>query len=190
MHQGSGAGIDPLEKLQNLLGGVAGEPAGDFAEGVVGSEDAGRAGELLELVEDREQKLAVGVAGARGEEVLVGAAGGREAFFGAGDPRRPEEIVVFEEADKHGGEHPADGGLGDAVGAPFLEGGGGALRGPGPVVFGAEAGADLGDVGACGAGEEIGLDLHEELFEILKEPFGVERGDGGSGHGEGLLRAN
>jgi hypothetical protein len=60
----------------------------------------------------------------------------------------PKKVVVFEEADKHGGEHPADGGLGDAVGAPFFEGGGGALRGPGPVVFGAEAGADLGDVGA------------------------------------------
>ena len=156
----------------------------------MGSKNARRAGELLKLVEDREQKLAVGVAGPRGEEVLVGAASGREAFAGAGDPRGTKKVVVFEEADKHGGEHPADGGLGDAVGAPFFERGGGALRGPGPVVFGAEAGTDLGDVGACGAGEEISLDLHEELFEILKEPFGVERGDGGSGHGEGLLRAN
>ena len=49
----AGVGVDLLKKLKNLFRGIAGEPGGDFAEGVVRSKDVGGAGEFSKFVEDR-----------------------------------------------------------------------------------------------------------------------------------------
>jgi len=55
--------------------------------------------------------------------------------------------------------------------------------GAGAVVFGVEAGADLGHFAIPASREQVGLDLRDEFLEVVEETLRVERRDGG-GHVE------
>jgi hypothetical protein len=86
------ATLDLLEEGQDqVLGRVRGQPAWQLADRVMLAEKVPSAGPLCQVVEDREQVIAVSVARSAAKENLMLIAGSVEPLTGAGQLRRVDQ---------------------------------------------------------------------------------------------------